>query len=54
MTYSPMKTCANFWSWLYHTWRIRKRWEGPYVLVYEVGTRFCGVEYVREQRLVAD
>ncbi|GEM_PF-4019792 len=52
--YAPLSTCCSFWTWLYASWRLRRRWEGPSVLVYEVGSRYFGWEHVWEERLTGD
>lgn len=46
--------CTTFVRWLLHMWRNRCRWEGPYVLVYEYGVRFLGIEYIIERREEGD
>jgi len=46
--YSSISSCITFQDWLACEWRIRRRWEGPYRLIYENGIRFFGVEITWE------
>jgi len=46
IAYTCYRDCGSFWTWLYCSWRVRKGWDGPSYLFYEVGTRICGFEFV--------
>lgn len=46
--------CRSFWAWLYCRWRIRKAWQGPYVLLYEVGHRVLGFEFIHVEEIRED
>lgn len=48
VAYSSPSECIG-WSWVYHEWDIRKRWEGPSRLIREVGIRILGVEITWER-----
>lgn len=50
--YTKLSKCSSFWHWLHSSWNIRRRREGPYVLIRESGSRWFGIEYIRERKEV--
>ena len=46
--------CISFWRWFSWSWSIRKGWDGPYVILRELGWRFCGLEHVRIARFTSN
>jgi hypothetical protein len=46
--------CSDLAGWFSHTWNLRAGWEGPYVMLRELGTRFLGFEWVKIVRITSE